>query len=163
MTHVVVDTNVPIVANGDHQQASAACQLSCVRFLRKIRKSGVVHIDDKGVILAEYRRYLAFKGDPGVGDAFYKHLNDNFGNAHFVRVVPITPTQDEWGFVEFPQDERLKTFDLSDRVFVAVALASGSDPRIANAVDSDWENHSAVLAENGVEVIQLCLSQGKQG
>ena len=40
--------------------------------------------------------------------------------------------------------------------FVAVALASGAHPPILNAVDSDWWNHRAALADAGVTCEFLC-------
>jgi hypothetical protein len=156
MNGVVVDTNVPVVANGKSEAVDAVCQLRCVRFLRSVIEHGLVHIDNRGIILAQYRKHLRFKGEPGVGDAFYRRLNDQIGNHHVVSVVPVTPTDDEWHFAEFPRDERLLTFDPDDRVFVAVSRASAGRAEITNAVDSDWDDAQAVLLEHGVVIKQLC-------
>lgn len=70
---VVVDTNVAIVANGREGEtnADADCQLSCVETLRSVVAEEVA-IDDRRVILQEYRNRLDFSGRPGVGDAFFQ-------------------------------------------------------------------------------------------
>ena len=60
------------------------------------------------------------------------------------------------GFEEFPDSARLSSFDRSDRKFVAVALASGSSPKVLNAADTDWWDHRQALEENGVDVVFLC-------
>jgi hypothetical protein len=58
--------------------------------------------------------------------------------------------------VEFPRDESLRCFDLSDRKFVAVARNSKNHPEIVNAVDSDWDSFRGPLLGNGVVVRCLC-------
>ena len=69
--------------------------------------------------------------------------------------MPITVHSD-CGFEEFPNDPRLSNFDSDDRKFVAVALASQSDPQVLNATDTDWWAHRKALEENGVDVVFLC-------
>jgi hypothetical protein len=46
--------------------------------------------------------------------------------------------------------------DLSDRKFVAVALASGSAPDLLNAVDSDWAEYYPALTRHGIRLTFLC-------
>ncbi|MBC6473672.1 MAG: hypothetical protein GDA48_13345 [Hormoscilla sp. GM102CHS1] len=62
----------------------------------------------------------------------------------------------ENNFQEFPQDPALADFDLSDRKFVALALAYPEKPPILNAVDSDWRNFHDRLSTHGVRVEFLC-------
>ena len=39
---------------------------------------------------------------------------------------------------------------------VAVARASGADPELLNATDTDWWHYREALKENGVNVVFLC-------
>lgn len=157
MADVVFDTNVPVVANGLAQQASYACVEACIERLARSRSEDVVLVDADGLILAEYQRYLAHRGQPGTGDAFFKWLWDNQGNEAHCRRVEITSIHpDPRGFQEFPQDGRLAAFDPSDRKFVAVALAAGTGPPIVNATDTDWWAARDVLSEHGVNIEFVC-------
>lgn len=151
MTDRVVDTNVPIAANGRETHANVACQHACVVALRSlIADEVVVAIDDRGDILAEYGRHLRHAGRPGVGDAFFKHLHDYQWTARVHR-VPISPNDDEErGFDELPPNN----FDPSDRKFLAVAVAARA--LVLNATDSDWGEHADLMQNLGVEVHQLC-------
>jgi hypothetical protein len=148
MAEVVFDTNVPVVANGLAGQASGACVEACIDKLLRSRAEDVVVVDDDGLIFEEYQRYLAHRGQPRAGDAFFKWLWDNQGNEAHRRRVQITSIDpDPRGFLEFP---------ISDRKFVAVAMAAGSQPAIVNASDTDWWNAREVLAEHGVNVEFVC-------
>src|SRR5207253_11247121 len=134
-----------------------ACVEACIDRLIASQQHDVVLVDDGGLIFEEYQRYLAHKGQPGTGDAFFKWLWDNQANEAHCRRVPITPIHpDPRGFLEFPEDPRLATFDASDRKFVAVAIAAGSQPVIVNASDTDWWAARQVLAEHAVTVEFLC-------
>lgn len=154
---VVVDTNVPIIANGGQSHTDTECELACVRELRRVQRNGCVLIDANGLIVAEYRRHLSHRGQPGPGDAFFKWLWENQGNAKHCTRVAITPCgPDDTDFAEFPSDPSLVGFDRSDRKFVAVALASGTSPEILNATDTDWWMHREALERNGLRVRFLC-------
>lgn len=150
---VVVDTNVPIAANGRNTHASESCQYRCVEFLQELAsKDGEkVAVDFDGEILAEYSGYLNYHGQPGVGDMFYKYLHDNLYRDSVVLRVSVTHSADERrGYEELPEN----AVDRSDRVFLAVAIVADAD--IANAVDSDWHEQSDFLQHLEVEVRQLC-------
>lgn len=155
MTHFIVDTNVPIVANNKSPQASPDCVINCAKKLREIQEKHIIVLDKKWLIINEYRRNLSQKGQPGVGDAFFKWVLTNQSNPHRCQLVEITPTTDN-SFEEFPETETLSGFDLSDRKFVAVALAHPERPTILNAVDSDWKNFEEALTSIGVTVEFLC-------
>lgn len=152
---VVIDTNVPKVANGQTPQASAECMLVCVRELEETTARRVVLIDDRGLILDEYAGQLKRRGQPGVGDAFFKWLWDRQGDEHFCRRITVTPLLSR-GFAEFPNDPALAKFDPSDRKFVATAIASAEDPDLLNAADTDWWAHRRELQKHGVRVRFLC-------
>ncbi len=82
---VVVDTNVPMVANGRTEQASLACVSTTITKLRDIQSRHRVLVDCLGLILDEYRRHLSPRGQPGLGDAFFKWLWDNQANPQVCR------------------------------------------------------------------------------
>lgn len=155
---VVIDTNVAVVASRLSPQANERCVAACIQRLNTLRESGGLLIDDKNLILREYTNKLGFAGQPGAGHAFVKWAHDHQAISAKVRQVPITPSADGgWRrYDQFPDCQDLSTFDKSDQKFVAVALASGENPLILNAVDSDWWNHRAALTAAGVNVEFLC-------
>ncbi len=150
-----MDTNVAVVANGQAEQASPSCTLKCIEALRHIRDERRILLDEGNLILQEYRGRLSFSGQPGPGDFFFKWLHDNQANPVHCRKIPLHPHPDR-DFEEFPDDPALSSFDRSDRKFAAVALASGTRPKVLNASDTDWWNYHAQLQNHGVEVDFLC-------
>ena len=155
ITEVVVDTNVAVVANNTKHPAGQDCVRSCLDALRYVRGDCRVLLDDSDLILGEYRRHLCPSGQPGLGDAFFKWLFDNQGDPAHCRRISVHPHPDR-GFEEFPPDPSLSSFDLDDRKFVAMALASGGSPQILNASDTDWWQYRRELKQNGVAVTFLC-------
>ena len=150
---VVVDTNVPIAANGRGTHADEPCQLECAKALRDVGSDGtVVILDDLNLIWKEYKRRLNIRGQPGVGDAFFKYVSDHMhSDQSGVSLVPVTPVgDDEQGFAELPQN----TLDRDDRKFLAVAVAANA--LILNATDSDWRQQHALLRNLSITVKQLC-------
>ena len=77
----VIDTNVPIVANGrDDSERPIAhqCREATISFLMCfLDNQECVVVDTAGEIEEEYRRYLHPSGQPGVGDRFYFELISN--------------------------------------------------------------------------------------
>jgi hypothetical protein len=116
-------------------------------------RAGVVVLDDEGEVLAKYRSKLSGRGQPGAGDAFLKFVSENQYNS--AKVVRLSLPRDREGeYTDFPSDAALRTFDKSDRVFVA--LARRGDGSIINAVDSDYSEHADALESAGVVVKELC-------
>ena len=152
---VVLDTNVAVTANFMASQADLACEEACIRAIRQVQAERRTLLDNKGLILEEYRRNLSHSGQPGLGDAFFKWLWENQAHPQRCRIVPVTVDASR-GFAEFPKDPRLSTFDRSDRKFVAVVRASGTLPDLMNATDRDWWYDRQALKENGVNVVFLC-------
>lgn len=156
MAGVVIDTNVAVVANGKTPQAGIDCVLATIETLAAIRAKMTTLVDNEGLIIEEYRRYLSPSGQPGPGDAFFKWLWDNQANPQYCQQIPITPTKDRRRFVEFPESPLLEKFDDNDRKFVAVALASGQQPPVLNASDTDWWQFRQALEQHGVVVQFIC-------
>lgn len=155
---VVVDTNVAIVANGRETHASLSCQVACIEFLEELlqpNKRSHIILDELGLIMDEYSEHLNYRGQPGVGDIFFKYLHDHMWLGKKVLCVPITPITDEHrSFNELPEN----SVDISDRKFLATAVAA--DAEIANAVDTDWHQQSEFIEGLEVNVLQLCPSHG---
>jgi hypothetical protein len=158
MKCVVVDTNVPIVANGKSEQASPQCVMSCACCLNELKQRGKLVLDREGLILREYMNNLERAGQPGPGDAFLKWVLDNQWNPHRCEMVTITAKEDsdQIDFVEFPRDPALAGFDKDDKKFVAVAAAHPDKPPILQAVDTRWWQMRATLGQAGVRVDFLC-------
>ena len=55
MSVTVVDTNVILVANGQHPEVSPACVTTCVLALQSVMNSGKLVLDDGFRILLEYQ------------------------------------------------------------------------------------------------------------
>ena len=163
MNSFVIDTNVLVVANEKYQRATYKHVYICQKFLTDLREKKV-SIDSLGLILKEYFIHASRSGQPGIGDAFAKWLWNNQWNVSRCERVEITPDENgEKGFVEFPGDEALITFDRSDRKFVAVAVKSEFDAVICNATDSDWWEHKDHFKKHGIEIKFLCPDLIKKG
>ena len=154
-TEVVMDTNVAVVANGKTEQAGSRCIRECINRLRHIQDECLLLLDDRSRIIDEYRNNLKPSGQPGPGDAFFLWLWQNQANHEHCRNIAVTPHEDR-GFEEFPDDPNLSAFDQDDRKFVAVALASETEPEVLNASDTDWWHHRQALQQHGVEIVFLC-------
>lgn len=157
MTRIVVDTNVPIVANGRPDPSnggrtpSTACRLAAIDFLEETLARRRVLLDLAGEIQAEYRRYLSPTGQPGVGDRFYQQLLMS-APAQVERLE--LPRDGDHDYRDFPEDPRLHSFDPADRKFAAMARRTGAP--VANATDTDWLEHRAALTNNGISVQFVC-------
>jgi hypothetical protein len=154
---IVIDTNVPIVANGrpdfsnGGKAPTTACRLAAIDFLDETLRRRRVLLDLAGKIRAEYRRYLNPDGQPGVGDRFFLQILVSAPT----RIERIDLPRDAQGsYRDFPADPELNNFDPSDRKFAALARRKGAP--IANATDSDWLNHKAALAKHGIAVQFVC-------
>ena len=151
----IIDTNILLVANKQHDGVSSQCILECVNSLDALRKVGVVVLDDAHEILREYMLKTTPNTGNRVGDAFLKWLLQNTRNARRVKCVHIEPHQ-ERGYAEFPEDDELSDFDRADRKFVAVAAKHPKRPPILQAADSKWKAWSPQLAKHGISIQFLC-------
>jgi hypothetical protein len=151
----VIDTNVLLVANGQHPDVSPDCVSECVRRLAAMQKAGVTVIDDGHRILGEYRNKTSLNPPKGVGDVFLKFLFRNAGNAARVELVSLTERSADQ-FAEFPDPVLQSVFDPSDRKFAAVAHAHPDKPPIWQAADSKWLDWWPALRQAGVAVEFLC-------
>ncbi len=162
MNAVVIDTNVLVVANEreNSNDLSESCIEAAQKALMCIKSERVTLLDDLGLIWEEYSKYCTYKGEPGLGDAFFLWLFERQADVRYCRKVSLTENA-EREFEQFPEDEDLKKFDRSDRKFVAVALAYEGSAWIYNAVDSDWWLFRNALEKRGLKVIFLCEKEVK--
>lgn len=158
--YIVMDTNVPIIANLATQpdldsDVPDCCIRECRLHIKKITEKGCrLVIDDAGEIFREYIHNLSSTGQPRIGYAFVKWVNDHQWNPSKVDRVQIT--QNGSSYEEFPAHHELNNFDPSDRKFVAVANAHSEKPPILQATDSKWWGWNDALAEVGITVHFLC-------
>lgn len=153
----VVDTNVAKTANSENPEAGIGCAAACARALQQIVASGHVYIDDAGMIVAEYRKNLRAKGQPGPGDAFFKWLLTHEWGVTRVTRVRLTPKDsDSHDFEELPSPPSGVVYDPSDRKFLAVAAAHPDHPPILQSFDSKWWGWRVALRDVGVTVHFLC-------
>ncbi|MCC6528844.1 MAG: hypothetical protein IT471_01100 [Pseudomonadales bacterium] len=151
----VVDTNVLLIANGQHGDVSPACVRHCAERLLRITQTGRIAIDDGFRILREYGNKANSNRGRGPGDAFLKWVLQNHAVTARCDRVAITETAPDQ-FEEFPVDPELVAFDPPDRKFVAVARAHGEQPPILQGADSKWLGWADALARHGVTVDFLC-------
>lgn len=157
MTCEVVDTNVILVANGQHAGVSEDCVADCALRLQSIMRDGRLALDEGFLILLEYQNKTTPKTGNRPGDAFVRWALQNNANVARVDCVALKE-HDARGFGSFPDDPALANFDPPDRKFVAVACAHGAAPPILQAADSKWLGWAAALKTNGVTVDFLCLN-----
>ncbi len=155
MMRVVIDTNVLLVANGQHVDVSTECVTECVRRLQTMEKTGVTVIDDGFRILGEYQHKTSLNPPKGVGDVFLKWLLRQAGNPARVEQVSLTETAENC-FAEFPDPALEPLFDAPDRKFAAVAHVHPDKPTILQAADCKWLDWWPALQAKGVRVEFLC-------
>jgi hypothetical protein len=155
MMRAVIDTNVLLVANGQHDDISPDCVIECVQRLQAMKKAGVTVIDDNYLILKEYQKKTQLNPAKQPGDVFLKWLLQNVGNPKRVQQVSLTETAENC-FTEFPDPALEPAFDPPDRKFAAVANAHPDKPPILQAADCKWLNWWPALQAKGVRVEFLC-------
>lgn len=150
----VVDTNVPIVANGRSDgsgEPAIECRIASITFLEELLQRGKILLDLAGEIQNEYHTYLNPRGEPGVGDRFYlTALQSGLERVERIELEIL----DSGEYADLPQPVIDAGFDPSDRKFAA--LAKKENVPVVNATDSDWAESIDVLNTNGINVIFLC-------
>jgi hypothetical protein len=153
--HVVVDTNVILVANGSHADVSPDCVIACIDRLEKLMKTGKVVIDDAHRILNEYQNKTSPIKNKRPGDVFVMWLLRNSANIRHVEQVTLTEPAPEL-FDDFPDQVLQPAVDAPDRKFLAAAAAHPKHPNVWQATDSKWLDWWQPLKAAGVTVEFLC-------
>jgi hypothetical protein len=155
MMRAVIDTNVLLVANGQHADVSEDCVIKCVQRLQTMQNSGITVIDDGYRILGEYQHKTRLNPPKGVGDVFLKWLLRETGKQKRVELVSLTETAENC-FAEFPDPALELNFDAPDRKFAAVAHAHPDKPPIWQTADCKWLDWWSPLQAKRVRVEFLC-------
>lgn len=155
MKIAVVDTNVILIANNAHAEASPECVIACINLLSELMKSGVLVLDDGYRILLEYQKKTTPRKGKGVGDLFVQWALRHQGQRKHVQAVVLTEPQKD-RFEEFPDSVLEPLFDAPDRKFVAVAYKHPAHPPIWQAADCKWLDWWPALAACGVKVEFVC-------
>ena len=158
MRRCIIDTNVMITAN-----KAVSCQedeivseyptlvLNCIELLQRVQRKGIyVVLDEDCEIFDEYKDYLSFSGQPGVGDVFFKWLFDNCWGFPSSERIKLHKTEN--GYKEFPQGMEQANIDLDDMKFFAVSNAHPSKPDIFEATDSKWWNWRDAALQCGIRI-----------
>lgn len=151
----VIDTNVLLVANGQHADVSTECEKACVQRLQNMEKNGITVIDNNFRILGEYLHKTSLNPPKGVGDVFLKWLLRRAGNPQHVEQVSLTELAADT-FIEFPDAALEALFDAPDRKFAAVANAHPDKPPIFQAADCKWLDWWPALQAKGIRVEFIC-------
>lgn len=155
---IVIDTNVAISANGRDTHACGKCQIECIEYIEAAtspKSKKIIVLDDQDLIIGEYKKHLNHRGQPGMGDAFYKYLHDHMYGGDKILLVRINENgDDDTGFDELPEN----SIDPSDRKLLAAAKVAAAD--IINALDTDWHEKRDFLSAFSVNVVQLCPEHG---
>lgn len=145
----VVDTNVPIVANGDNARVCFECRFKTIEFLEILMNSGRLIVDLNGQVEEEYWNNLN-TGYPGVGNRFIQHFLT--ARADKVDRIDLQKSGEDYDTLAFTG--ALKNFDKSDRKFAALSVATGRPVYVS--VDTDWAISKADLEAAGVTIRFLC-------
>lgn len=155
---VVVDTNVLAVAEGLHAGASDECRAECAKLARQIQEGLVIVVDSKRsgeAIMIEYLGALRGKGTSGIGSKLATYLWRRRYDTSICRTVDITPCDTPPGsYDEVPP--RLKSFDVDDHKWFAVATAEPSRPQIFQALDAEWWDRRRDFPASHLDVQFLC-------
>ncbi|MDP2338603.1 MAG: hypothetical protein Q8N05_19575 [Bacteroidota bacterium] len=161
MTEYIVDTNVPLVAQGTAKQMSSDCVLNCVNFLEQLFQGQfLLVIDTEYHLIGEYSIQMNKGSQYQYGNRFLKWIFNNQANPLKIKAVKITQL-DEFNFEEVPQNLIDIGFDNSDRKFVAVAIANNNQAKIVQAADSKWIGWEEALNIEGITVCFLCKEELK--
>jgi hypothetical protein len=158
MAEYIIDTNVPIIAQGDSDYTED-CQERCAHFMESIKyETHIVVIDSDYDLLVEYEKNATrYKQDSYLRE-FVKWLHRHKDNSSKVKKVNISQDSEK-GYIEVPQNLHALNFDWSDRKFIAVAIANDKIAPIIEAGDSKWIGWESALNNEGISVDFLCKKE----
>ncbi|MGU3643429.1 hypothetical protein ACLBXX_00555 [Microbacterium sp. C23T] len=140
-----------IAANGRLTHADAHLSAAAARYLVElIGGTDVILEDTIGNVLNEYKNYMQFSGQPGVGDYFFRWYLQNRWDGRRVGRVELDPAQPLTQYLP----ASLHSFDPSDHKWIAVYIQGSADV-IVNATDSDWAESRELLLEHSIKVREL--------
>jgi len=162
----IVDTNIPIIANQiEHPDFDLDSDindeiiLECINAIEFVRSNNALVLDNDDEIFNQYRSYFSKHlqsryGNYGAGDYFYLWVRDNRFNFSEEDRVSVTKINDT--YVEYPSNEELNNFDISDKVFIAVANKHKDKPSVLQGTDSKWWGFKEILKAIDINIFFLC-------
>lgn len=160
----IVDTNVPIVANQvKHPVPDSDIDyhsiLKCIEAIQYVKENSALVLDSNNEIFIQYNSNFSKNiqnryGNLGAGDYFYLWVRDNRYSFPEENLVPVSKIGDS--YVEFPHNDELKKFDVSDKVFIAVANKHEDKPPVLQGTDCKWWGYKEILERIGIKIIFLC-------
>jgi hypothetical protein len=159
MTEYIVDTNVPLVAQGTATHMSDNCVFNCANFLLKLFEGEfILVIDNDYHLIGEYQNQMPKGSQAQYGNRFLRWIYTNQANPQKIKTVEINKL-DEFNFKEVPRSIIDIGFDNSDRKFVAVAIANENQASIVQAADSKWIGWEEALNKEGVSIHFICREE----
>ena len=156
MNKYIIDANVILLAGTsvkDIPRDQLVCAKKCLDFIKRFMenpKASLV-LDAEGRILREYRGAYMLGSSPNMATIFsiwvHQHMPKNAED--FVSLKEIK----EHEFVNYPESEKLKTFDPPDRKYIALAYSHKERLPIVEASDSKWWGIKEDLQKNGIEIL----------
>lgn len=160
--YVAIDENVLVVANDLSRvsqnlppicpDAGDECRLVSAEFLRNAVSMGNVILDANSEYFDKYRAHCSMQGQPGVGDMFLRAVFER-GYTDWAHRVDIRTAA---GNYALPHSILSSSFDNDDYLWLAGALNADQPASVVNAVDSDYQDHAALLSENRFTIVELC-------
>ena len=155
MAEYIVDTNVPLIAQ-DHAHMLPSCGEACSKFMQELFAGNyTLVLDEDDHILSEYKGRMAQSTQNTFGKQFLIWIYTNQWDVNKVKKVTISHTG-AGNYNEVPQSLIDCEFDISDRKFVAVAVANNFSAPIVQSADSKWIGWLPTLVVERVIVHFLC-------
>jgi hypothetical protein len=156
----IIDTNVPIIANGhESEQAAKECKLACVDVMEGLFTGQFrLVLDMNWEMIKEYQKHLYPDRGIGLGDQFLQWVLTNQAVTERCVLIAVPKKGDD--YETFPQDERLAQFDRNDRKWVAAGrayfLEHGQAAPVLQAADMKWKQFEEIFKEYDISVEFIC-------
>jgi len=159
----IIDTNVPMTAGNrvaDIPDDLLLCAKACIEFIQELIKkdSGVrVVLDSNHLVLNEYEKNIkSLRGEDNLATYFLHWIYEYLAKIQPDDFFPLTELSEN-EYAEYPNHiSELKSFDPSDKKFIALAFVHKESPVIIEATDSKWWGIKDILKDEGIEVMFLC-------
>lgn len=154
MRKIILDTNVPVKASVLPESCCVnelVMQKKCMEYINDLvnSKDSKIVLDMDFEILNEYRNNVSDKSN--MGKIFFRWLYNYY--SHIQPEDNIKLVKDECGkYLKFPYDKDTKSFDESDKKFIALANAHREKPPIVEAADGKWLGYEEAFAKYGITI-----------
>lgn len=151
MNYYVIDANVMLTAGkrlADIPDELLECWRGCIDFIRNIiHEKAKIVVDDAWEVLKEYDNTRTIIGYPNASGNFYQYVMTN--QMQHLSFIHLNKTG-EYEYEKYPDDQNLKSFDRSDKKYIALAYNHDNKPPIIEATDSKWWGIKKNLEAQGI-------------